>query len=49
LLILVSSRDVHGGAVAVGFGKIIAAAFFFENIENLHEFGRISVFKNETS
>jgi hypothetical protein len=33
-------RDVHGGAVAV--------AFFFEDIEKLHEFGRISVFTNET-
>jgi len=32
------------------FEKVIAAAvaFFFEDIEKLHEFGRISVFTNET-
>ncbi len=53
---LLSRRDRRdgGGAVAtaVGFGKNHrgsgAVAFFFENIEKLHEFGRISVFTNET-
>jgi len=48
-------KSHHGsGAVAVGFGKnrcgsgAVAAAFFFEDIEKLHEFGRISVFTSET-
>jgi hypothetical protein len=37
---LLSRRDRRGGGGAV--------AFFFEDIEKLHEFGRISVFTNET-
>ncbi len=38
------------GAVAVGFGKNHrgGGSIFFEDIEKLHEFGRISVFTNET-
>ncbi len=38
------------GAVAVGFGKNHRGdgSIFFEDIEKLHEFGRISMFKNET-
>ncbi len=37
------------GAVAVGFGKNHrgSGSIFFEDIEKLHEFGRISVFTNE--
>ncbi len=38
------------GAIAVGFGKNHrgSGSIFFEDIEKLHEFGRISVFTNET-
>ncbi len=38
-----ASRDVHGDAVAAGFGKshrgsgAVAVAFFFQDIEKLHE------------
>ncbi len=61
---LIGIGDVHGGAVAAGFGKThrgsgaVAVGFgknrrgsgsiFFEDIEKLHEFCRISVFTNET-
>jgi hypothetical protein len=43
-------RDVYGGTAAAGFLKFIAdaAAFFFEDIEKVHEFDRILVFTNET-
>jgi hypothetical protein len=42
-------QSYHGsGAVAVGFGKNHCGSIFFEDIEKLHEFDRILVFKNET-
>jgi hypothetical protein len=48
-------RDGGGDAAAVDFLKIhrgsgtIAAEFFFEDIEKMHEFDRISVLTSETA
>jgi hypothetical protein len=41
-------RRGGGGAIAAGFGKSYSGSIFFEDIEKLHEFGRMSVFTNET-
>jgi hypothetical protein len=49
---VVGTRDVDGGAAAAATASAVAiaaaVAFFFENIEKLHEFGTISMFTNET-
>ncbi len=46
------SRQIFEKVIAVGFEKNHrgsgAVAFFVEDIEKLHESGRISVFTNET-
>jgi hypothetical protein len=60
IYVLMHFRDVHGGAAAMAvtarqwqiFYKVTAVAArqnFFENIEKMHEFDRISVFTSKTA